>query len=344
MEQKKGALLATILLITSSAGAAETGASFLSVTSDPRVFALGQPHAVGALGSRAVDGGNPANIGVSPQRYEAFTTFVGMADGSKYGRLSAALASDGMLSGAGVSVTSLQSGSLDGADAAGNKTGSFNSSSFVAALGGAIRPQRDLNLGATVKVIKSSIGRYTSNAALAGDVGATYTMSSMDHPLSLGVSITNVGQAIKFLEQSDPLPSAVNLGAALSMGKTLVMATLNRGLADMRTEAGLGLEYGMGPAAFRVGYSMKAGQAQDKAAADAGPQRILGGVSAGLGLRVGVAEFDFAVSRQAPDLQPTALVSFSFHWGGASSRRQLAGRALRDSSEYQRPSQFLMVY
>src|SRR5271168_2795845 len=66
------------------------GAAFLSVDPSPRSYALGTADAIASSGAQAV-GQNPANLGLTTEKYEAFTSYQTLLGGSQYGHVAVAL-------------------------------------------------------------------------------------------------------------------------------------------------------------------------------------------------------------------------------------------------------------
>ncbi len=312
-----------------------TGAPFLGITHSARSYSLGLSNVVSALGAQAI-GANPANLGLMRRRFEAFSSYATLMDGSQYEHLAAAFAPSS-LSGVdafGLSVTRLQTGGIQGADAQGNKTGSsLGSSDMAVTMTGAVRPMENLHLGLSVKAIQSELAGYKSNMAMAGDLGATYTLAMFRNPISIGASLNNVGQGLRFLNQTDPLPSSLSAGVALPLGPATAVVSVSRELAGQRTTLGTGLELGMGPVLFRAGMLTQSDAGNLALKDQTGAAKALNGLSGGLGLRLGAATFDYAISQQAVEFGPTQRVSFSLTWGGSRQDRGEAAHPWRRSDE-----------
>lgn len=316
-----------------------TGAAFLGVTPSPRSYALGMSNAVSSLGAESL-GANPANLGLMTDRFEAFTAYASLMDGAQYQHLAAAFAPDyaSVLSGIGVSVTRLQTGGIQGADASGNMTGaSFGSSDMAVTLGGAFKPAPNLLLGVSLKAIQSELAGYKSNTARAADLGLTYTFPQFGRPISVGFSVTNLGEGLKYISQTDPLPMAADLGVALPLGPALAVVEVNRRVRERQTTVSSGLEVGLGPVSFRAGLLTQNNGANLAAKDQTGAARMLNGLSGGLGLKVGAVKFDYAISQQAVEFGTTQRVAFSVRWGGvraAASMREQTWRRDPDSSDW----------
>jgi hypothetical protein len=306
------------ILVSSNVNAQTSGAAFLKTTPDPRAFALGMSGVVSSLGARAISA-NPANLAQMPKRYEIFSSFATMMSGAQYGHLAASYApsKSGMipLDGLGISATQLRVGSMQQADAAGNQTGSgFGAGNLAVALSGSRKINSAVGVGLTVKAIQAQIAGYRSNTALAADIGMSVAVSRV----TLGFSANNLGQGIRFLDQTDPLPSSINMGLSMPLGPVTAMATASRFVAERRNSFGLGMEYGLGPVSFRGGFSAQTGAGKNLALADQGAGgQAMAGMLAGAGVRLGSsARLDYAVSQEAMEYGFTQRVSFSLQFGG----------------------------
>src|SRR5690348_10340155 len=67
-----------------------SGAAFLKIDPSPRSYALASADAVAVSGAQAI-GQNPANIGLMSQKYEVFTSYETLLDGTQYGHAAVAL-------------------------------------------------------------------------------------------------------------------------------------------------------------------------------------------------------------------------------------------------------------
>lgn len=321
ISSKRVAVAAAMWVAFPCAALAQTsGAAFLSITPSARSYSLGLSNVVSALGAQAI-GANPANLGLMNERFEAFSAYASLMDGMQYEHLSAAFSPVSEpfgMDGFGLSVTRLQIGGLQEADANANQTGnSFAAGSMAVSLSGSAKLTSDLRVGLTGKAIQSQIGSYRSGTSLGSDLGLTYTLSQFRQPVSVGASVTNMGQGLKFLDQRDPLPTAANLGMAVPFGPAMAVVEVNRLINDKKTEVGMGMEYGIGPVALRAGY-LAQNQAGNLALQDA-RNKFLAGLSFGLGVHAGPVKLDYAVSQQAVEFGTTQRVALSLAWGGSKA-------------------------
>lgn len=317
---------AVVLALTSPAIAAPSGAAFLNIDPSARSYALGSADAVASNGPEAM-GRNPANIGLMLHKYEAFTSYETLLDGSQYGHMAFGLSAENLpadIDGLGVSLTRLSASGFKGADVDGNYTGSsFSASDMAVTFGASSRLSPTLRLGADIKGVRSQIASYTSNWALAADLGLTATFERNERPLSLALTVDNIGQGLKFRSQTDPLPTALKAAAAVPLGGSAMgLAQVSQLVFDHQSKVGLGMEYAMGVAAMRLGYSATMGGSKNLALADQkGASKVLGGLTAGLGIRWGNLGVDYAISQQAVDYGTTQRISLRLSWGGEGRSR-----------------------
>jgi hypothetical protein len=298
------------------------GSAFLSISPSPRSYALGGTDTIVAEGAQAL-GANPANLGRGAAPDEVFAAHQILIGGSQYDHIAAVFSPaflPGSLESVGVAVTRLSVGAIPGADALGNKTGdSFSAEDTAVTAGASVRLDGGLRLGADVKALKSQIGGYNSSVGLAADLGARYVFRG----LTVAAGITNAGEGVRFVGQRDPLPTAVSAGISMPVGSSLdLVAAVSREIYAQTTDLRAGVEWGVGPAALRAGYSYSAGSPANLALADqSGAQRILGGLSGGFGVRWHGVEFAYAISLQAVDYGATQRVGLSYAWGGRAPRK-----------------------
>jgi len=302
--------------------AGESGAAFLTIPSSPRALALGQSEAVSAVGAQAVDA-NPANLGLLGQRYELFSSYASLPQGAEYEHIAAAFGSPAILpdflplEALGLAVTHYGVGGIPVADSQGNQTGgTFSSGDLAVALSGSGKLAPGLRLGLTAKVVQSQIAGYRSNLALASDIGLTYAVTQLAQSFNVGLSVTNLGQGLRFIGQTDPLPSTAGLGVSVPLGPATVVVEVDRLLHDQGTQVGAGLEWGLGPVSFRGGY-LSQNPGPSLGSSVGGAAGLFSGLSFGLGVRAGSARLDYAVSQQAPQLGSAQHLALTLQWGGA---------------------------
>lgn len=206
-----GWLFLFTLLLTSTpklqAFSGKEGASFLDIPVGGAPAALGGAYTALAADSYAPVW-NPAGLGFLPSTQIA-GQHLAYLDTLHYEFLSGVhpLKKGGAL---GVSAQYLGSGDIRETDIHGDIIGSFNSHYAAYNVAYGQRLTRKLSLGVTGKLIDAKIGSESAHA-FAADLGGFYRA---DDKLDLGIALTNVGTDLKFVDQPDPLPTAVRVGAA----------------------------------------------------------------------------------------------------------------------------------
>ena len=252
-------LLLALLLPTPSfsAGPGTSAATFLNLGFGARPLALGESFVAIADDVSAVHY-NPAGLAFgpglfskqAPRRYEMLASHALHIQDIR-------LSQFGLLARPwGFSVTHL---ALDGIERRTSETaqpeGTFGASDLMMGVSyGRRLTDLGLGLGVTGKFIRQSIGEYSASA-YAADLGALYRLQ--ESPVSLGLSVVNLGTRVKFIEQGYPLPLTLRVGAAYGMTAKFPHAvTLQVDLPrDNAPSARVGFEYvGFGPFALRAGY------------------------------------------------------------------------------------------
>lgn len=145
----------------------------------------------------------------------------------------------------------------------------------------AYRLKDTVAFGLTGKYIMRDIAGYNAQA-FGGDAGVLLTPTER---LRIGLAVLNVGQNVQFISQGDPLPTTVRLGLSykvLDIPHHSVLLSADNGyqLGSQSYLGGAGVEYWFdNTLALRAGYT-----------GDAYQQHL----TAGLGVNVDVAEFDYA--------------------------------------------------
>ncbi|TPW18149.1 MAG: hypothetical protein FD129_86 [bacterium] len=147
----------------------------------------------------------------------------------------------------GVGVTRLATGGQEGRDANRQATSGFEAAdtAYTVSYSRKLTGSRASSLGGNLKLLRSQIGPYSAQT-VAVDLGAQHRFA--DKPLSLGASVLNIGRGLKFMDQSDPLPLTLSLGAAYRIAGPLNLALdVRRHVYDQRTDVGIGTEYAFLP-------------------------------------------------------------------------------------------------
>lgn len=277
----KRLLSSTIALVVAAgvAGAAESGSSaaaFLKIGVGARAVGMGEAQAAVAEGPDALYW-NPAGLAAYDRGAVSFTHNEWLEDVRyEYLGLSYPLLNVGTFA---FTAGRVSMGEIEGRNEMGDPTGTFSASDMVLSLGYARRMWDFLSVGAGAEYVTEKI-ENESASAFAGTVGAT-----VDTPLSglaAGVSASNIGGELKFIEVGDPLPLVVRGGLAylLPLGGENNQLTVAADAVKFNDSDDVkvngGLEYWfMGTVAARAGY---------KANYD------VGGATGGLGFKYAASE------------------------------------------------------
>ncbi|OGS40809.1 MAG: hypothetical protein A2506_05945 [Elusimicrobia bacterium RIFOXYD12_FULL_66_9] len=226
-------ILLAVLLVPGATWAAET-ASFLTVGAGAR--ALGMGGAYSALGEDADSlYWNPAGL-ARLERKDVAASHTELFAPSRHDYLAYAHPTTmGTFAGA---FTYLSQGSLDGRDALGHPTGSYQASDSAASFGYA-RKTEWADLGASIKYLRSHIGSTEAQGA-ALDLGARRSLDA----LVVGLAARNIGPGLKYENQRNDLPLRLAAGAAYKLvGGHAVVFELTNGPRGAGTDAAFGGEY-----------------------------------------------------------------------------------------------------
>jgi len=192
------------------AAAGREGASFLDIPVGAEPAALGSAYTALATNAYAT-AWNPAGLALVdvPEISGMHLSYLASIN---YEHLSAAIPwHEGDVGrGFGASIQSLGSGSMDQRDDTGTKIGSFSSSFASYSLGYGQTISEESSVGIMVKAIREKISDVSASA-YAADFGWLYLPRA---DLTLGVAASNIGTALKLVDQSDPLPVQARVGAA----------------------------------------------------------------------------------------------------------------------------------
>lgn len=285
------------------AGVGTTAANFLSIGLGARPAAMGFAFAAVSDDLNAIQY-NPAGLGLMKGHNVAFT-YLSYIQDVNYGwmaySLPLELASPGTL---GISFGYLTLGGIEKRGLTDTETPSttFGASDLLAAVTYSTGDMDGLALGATVKLVSESIDTVRATG-FALDLGAFLTLKDIDPALTASVALQNLGTGLKFVNITDPFPTNLKAGLAYKLlDRTLLLAgDADYNVNDQNLSFRVGMEYWLqGMIAPRIGYGL--------APADAGS---LGGLGAGLGLRISDLELDYAYLPQG-DLGNTHRVTLGY--------------------------------
>lgn len=239
----------TICLYAKSSGT--TAAEFLKLSCGVRASGLGETFAGLANDSTAIFW-NPAGLSLITWK-ELTASYNAWIENIAISNLSYAmpLAKAGSL---GIGVTSLNSGSITQRGETKDDIGAYDMKDTGISAGYGTEVSLDLALGFSLKYISEKIDTE-SDSGFAADAGLLYFTQLNQHPLSLGISVLNLGSAMGPGEKS-ALPTKAKIGASSEFidGKLVAVAEIDYPAASDMT-AGAGFEYLISEIfAVRTGY------------------------------------------------------------------------------------------
>ena len=273
--------------------ALESGAEFLRIDTDARIVSMGSTFAASAEGVNSMMY-NPAmmstvkttEFGFSHTKWLLDSThnFIGFAMPIKSSRLGDFKGSEAPFI-LGFGITRLTTGSIESRSADRSRTGTYQASDQAISISGA-KKINNTRIGASVKYIESSIAGEKASS-IAVDFGLSRQLRSL--PVMIGLSVQNFGKSMKFINQEDPLPLKVTMGALVGIIPGFNMAfDIQRAIYDKQTTFNLGTEYTVFPGfALRSGYMM---QGTNNA------EGIGAGFNMGAGFKMMGTQIDYAVT------------------------------------------------
>jgi hypothetical protein len=213
-----------------------SGAQFLNIVTSPRAAALGSAFTAFCDDVNSIEF-NPGGLAFLEKK-EVSLVQNNWIQGVSNQYLAFALpTSAGTF---GLSLIMVNEGDMTRRDNTGLQTGTFNASDMAASLAYA-RSFFDgrLSAGLNIKSINQKIDDVSASG-IAGDFGVIYKAAEN---LNLGASVLNVGNGIQFINEADPLPTTVRVGAMCMLVKNLKIG-LDAGMPnDSDATYGVGAEY-----------------------------------------------------------------------------------------------------
>jgi len=283
------ALIFVLMPSTKISQALESGAEFLKIDTDARAVSMGSAYTAAADGVNSISY-NPAGLASLKSVEFGFSHTNWLLD-SKHDFLGLGMplkTTGGLLPAGdwvmGLGVTRLTSGSLESRGADRLASGSFNAydQSISIALA---RSMGRARVGVAAKYIEGSIAGEKARA-VAVDMGATRGLGNL--PVSLGLSVQNLGTPMKYIDQKDPLPLTFATGLLFSVAPGFSMALdIKRLIYDKQTDVSVGTEY-----SFIPGFALRTGYMMNNAAFDTKNK----GFSVGAGVNLLNTQFDYSVT------------------------------------------------
>src|ERR1044071_9210601 len=234
----------------------KTGADFLKIPVGARSLGMGQAFSALAEGADALNW-NPAGIVPVPGKKDPTGNLAlshqQLFFGNNLDYMAVAIPTSKIA--LGLSLARLSYANQDGRDENRNETGSFGANDM--AMGAALGMKfSQLRLGSQIKFIRQSLaGEQASGMAL--DVG--FLSPTPSARLTIGGSVQNLGPAMHFLEEQDPLPLILSLGAAYQFSAPFLISLDIHSLPRQNeTSISIGTEFSPQNAiVLRAGYLAK---------------------------------------------------------------------------------------
>lgn len=291
------------LLITISLGAAplmaanRSGALSFLEKSDAKYASLGEA-GTAATNDVAVMNYNPAGLGTLRTGQASFMFQKGLTEDA-FGRFM--VGTPTRRGAMALSVGYYDAGSVELDDGTAVRELSAQKD-YMVALGFA-RNVGGAALGLNAKVLRSTLVEEYSANAYALDFGMQMPMTSR---LRIGLAAQNIGRGLKYVEETDRLPTNVRLGASFAlrsgMNAPTILLDVPYFLNERETRPSAGLDIPIGPLSLRAGYK------------DNGESNEM---SFGAGFGLGRAAVDYSLG-MADQLNTAHRVSVSMRFGGTS--------------------------
>ena len=186
---------------------------------------------------------------------------------------------------AGLGITKLSNSSTDIRNEDRSVGGSFSSYDQAVALGLA-KTFGNNNFGLGVKYLESYLAGEKAQG-MAFDLGFSHGFN-MRLPMSIGLSVQNLGVGLKYMDQRDPLPLSISAGFSLSVIPGINLSVdAKRFVYDKQTNISLGTEY-----VVLSGVSLRSGYLADTNMSSVNNK----GFSAGVGIKLWNTNLDYAVT------------------------------------------------
>jgi hypothetical protein len=295
---KRLSLALIACMICPAANATET-AGFLNILPGARPMAMGEAYTAVADDLNAMTT-NPAGLGLVGARQAAFM-HAELFAGSKYDFAGYAHPLGATTMGFGFQ--RLAQGGLEGRDAAGRPTGSFETSDTALNLAVSRHlPGSRMMGGLNVKYIESRL-ESASARTVAIDAGLQRPISANGLPMTLGAAVRNLGPGLKLGQEREDLPLLVSVGAGVRLAGALLLSAdvSHRPHGAGGATVGFGSEYAVMPT-----FSVRAGYAANQV----NQVSPIGGLGFGFGVRVFRTSIDYSFS-PAGELGNTQRISLS---------------------------------
>jgi hypothetical protein len=249
-------ILFHMLLLTSLlyAGAGTTGGAILKESLGARSLAMGDAYTGVATGPETIFW-NPAGLATMDKPEVSAMYFKEIAEmGLMSIQYAQPLAEYGT---AGIAVESFSAGDMELNYLDGTSKSVKAQQDIVLNLAYAKEIVESFSAGANLKYLSSTLAEAESASTMTMDLGLLYKLTQVEG-LSLGLNLQNIGGGMKYIEEEDPLPFTVRVGAAftkdLQNNALTISGDLNKP-KELSTRFNVGAEYLYNKVmAIRAGY------------------------------------------------------------------------------------------
>lgn len=279
------ALVASFTCSALYAGAGVSSAEFLLIGVGARAQGLGNAYTAVTADANSIYW-NQAGLGLM-KRTEVSFMHNAWLDGMTYQY--AAVGVPTRAGTFGFSAHYLNIGEMTGRDSQVSEPYSFTAEDSMFSLGYGSRFARNMYGGVSFKFIRERIDDVTAQG-IAADIGLMYRFSG--GPLSLGFSAKNIGNGLKYVNETEKLPLNVSVGAGYQIGGFGIGLDLRQYVYDGANELCFGAEFSpVGALSLRGGmlYNM----IKKSAGSNSGAPETFN-PSGGLGFRFGGSCVDYS--------------------------------------------------
>jgi hypothetical protein len=246
---------------------------------------------------------NPAGIGQMEKSWDVYTTFYHPVEGANYSHLAIVkqFSPRGLAMSAGVTHYTIDGG--ENRDGQQNILGGNSVNQDLAlTLGVAGKAKKSWGWGANFRAARSELAGYKSNWSLGGDLGVLGRVRG----IQLGAYAKNMGTGIKFISETDPLPTEVSLEAGVPFKMVLPLVGYHRDIHRKENALSLGAEGAFGPFRVRGGYRFDSSETGSSAAEN---------LYFGVGGNLAGFTLDYGLSQQANENDYLHRIGISAAWG-----------------------------
>ncbi len=290
--------------------AQDPGAAFLTLP--PSVRSEGAGGSAGlALGAEAL-GMNPALITPTTSQGQIYSSFAQLWEDTAYAHAAGAWGIGRRHTGIGAALSTVKTDGTKDRDTHGTLTGTTSDSQDTTAMVGmSFRPSVPWRWGAALRLFRSEIGSYQSDTAWSTDWGAAWSARKA----LLSFSINHLGPGQRFINQNDSLPTVFRADGSWTTPRFTWVLGAGQEIALARTRLNGGVEYRWGPLALRSGFNTHWG-GEESAIDDSSTEKMVSGLSAGLGFQAGKNwRFDYAVRQPSSHFDVVHRAGLSWSWG-----------------------------